>query len=620
MTVGMSDKIHLIATPNSKETNSKLYGTFDSHHLIEKQTEQQPWCLCSRRDVWALSIISLFIIISITTTLAIGIPSIQQKRLFQLNKTKQSASTNAEIKNSTYHKAAIASDDPRCSAIGNKIMKQNGSAVDAAISTLLCLEVVNPHHSGIGGGFFMTLYDSISKESVVMDAREFAPKNIPPNVSLPLSGGLAVAVPTTLDGFWKIHQRFGRLKWAKLFEPTIELCTNGYEISAMLEEAIRKDKNNILKESSMHELFVNNITGNFLKKNDILKRPVHARTLRIIANEGIASFYNGSLGKSLVSEIQEKGGVLTMEDLASTKSNFKIPLKASLAIPGLSLLTVPPPSSGTILIFMLNLLGQFNTSQDDVITLYQRLVETFKFGFAQRTLLGDETFVDTKQAVANQTSLDFAKITSQRIVDNATFSPDYYLPTTAEKMPSQDHGTSHVSVVDPNGMAVAITCTINNRFGAKFRSRSLDIVLNDEMNDFSEADSIRNSIMPGKKPLSSMVPSIILDQNNDIVLVIGGSGGTGILTSVLTVAWNYLYRMKSLLESVLTPRLHHELIPNILQAEKTFPQLVLSSLKSFGHNFTYTEKNKHVNAIAKSVNSIWIVVSEPRIESGVAGF
>ena len=485
--------------------------------------------------------------------------------------------------------AAVAADEARCSKIGADVLAENGTAVDAAVATALCLGVVHPHSSGIGGGCFILIFNNATGAAEVIDARETAPATARTDMyvgapSAALMGGAAVAVPGELAGLYLAWQRHGKLPWSRLVTPAA-LLADGFAVGQQLAVAIAANRADIAKNAALAAYLMPR--GVPLLEGEMAANRALAATLRAVAAAGPrAAFYTGARAASLAADIRAAGGNLSVADLDGYVPVIRAPLRADTEL-GVTLLGAPPPSSGGLgLIFLANFIGGYALPWTAAGELrWHRLVEGFKHSFAARMALGDpmDPFVrNNSAAIASLLSPAFADSLRGVTRDNATQPAVNYggalnpLRNGSGVLPD-DHGTTHLSVVDAQRNAVALTSTINTGFGAKMLSPSTGILLNNEMDDFSTpgqpnayglAPSQANFIRPGKRPLSSMSPTVVL-QDGKLRAVLGASGGPRIITATAQALLRVLALGQDAGAAVAAPRLHHQLLPEVAWAETT---------------------------------------------------
>lgn len=580
-------------------------NTFDEkeNEFIEEKTSYPtllPYkrCLCTKRDTILVLLVTICACILIIVSLALGLPKIHEKRQQYFDVSFEESPSPLL----SYSKAVVVSDGVNCSDIGKVILLKNGSAVDAALAALFCGGVVNPHSMGLGGGFLMTVYLKENLSSSVIDARETAPLNssktmFDGNQTLAREGGLSIAVPGELRGYAEAHKRFGSLPWEELIKPSIQLCTHGFKVSAHLAKHLQEYKDKILSDESLRVEFFNNATNDVYKEGEILKRPNLGITLSEIASKGAEVLYTGDLHEAFLKDIESCGGIITKEDLLGYKPLTKPAVAVEIETPELfTLHTVPPPGSGLILVLILNILRNYNITAkdfkeiDDAVLMYHRISEAFKFAFAHRSQMGDSAFVNITQLMSNLQSKEYANSLWHEISDKMTHPVKFYKPMMETV---NDHGTAQVSVLAENGDAVSVTSSINSHFGSLCLSSSTGIILNNGMDDFASPNitnyfgvppSPANYISPGKRPLSSMSPTILVNSKGDVHMVAGGAGGTRIITASALAMIRNLWLGEDIKVATDAPRFHHQLFPNAIQYENKFPQVYLDKLKEYGHS------------------------------------
>ncbi|KAF8161066.1 gamma-glutamyltranspeptidase [Crassisporium funariophilum] len=526
---------------------------------------------------------------------------------------------------------AVASENQRCSNIGVDVLKEGGNAVDAAIAATFCTGVVNMFSSGIGGGGFMTVRippanESTESEVYTIDFRETAPalSNTTMYASDPMLsrfGGLSVGVPGEVRGLDEAHRRWGTLSWQRLMAPSIALAA-GWEVDRELAKRIPWFPDLMLNNPDWSSIFAPN--GKFLQEGEIIRRTNLSRTLSTISREGADAFYKGPIADSIVRKARLTGGILSHADL----ENYSVKVDRALegTYRGRKIYTTRAPTSGPVLLHMLNLVENYDFTERTSLNVH-RLVETLKFGFAARTKICDPKFINSTDRIDEIPTKAFAQEVFKNITDDRTHPPEYYKPEYDVKI---DHGTSHTSVVDKNGMAVALTSTVNFVFGSEVLDPETGILLNDEMDDFSTPGypngfglwpSPYNYPEPGKRPLSSTAPTIIEHPDGSFHIAIGGSGGSRIFGAVFQVLLNLEWGL-DISQAIEFGRLHDQLYPLVLDADDVYPKDIIRDLRALGHNVTVEDTNR-VAAVIQAVvqdNSIISAASDSRKNGIAAGY
>lgn len=502
-----------------------------------------------------------------------------------------------------YKHYAVSTDAVPCAKIGKKLLAKGGHAVDAAIGTLICMGVALPNSLGLGGGCLMTIYDNVTKAATVIDGRETAPDYAHENMfaanHLAASRGpLSVGVPGELAAYWEAHQRYGRLNWSDLFEDSINLAENGFPTVEHLSFALRDMTHAKYISPPLAKILTNNATGEYYKEGETMYQHELAQTLRRIRDNGVAEFYNGTTGKLFIDDLKKQGGKMTMDNLNRYRAEVGHATEFKID-DDLLVLTQPVPGSGIVLGIILRImkeLGYYKNlkpkSDSEASSLYyHHLTEAFKFAYAQRAALEDDPD-DPKRMealLAKITSDKFIQSAAQKITDDKTHSSDYY---GGLEYFQEDHGTAHTSIVDPEGNSVAITTSVNLYFGSGLVSPSTGIIYNDVMDDFTSPNitnkfgllpSKYNRIRPGRRPFSSMAPSIFIDGKGRPKLVIGASGGSKITTAIATVALRNLFFNEDIKTAIDGPRIHHQFLPDKVWFEANFSPEILGTLVNRGH-------------------------------------
>ncbi|ORZ25601.1 gamma-glutamyltransferase [Absidia repens] len=450
---------------------------------------------------------------------------------------------------------AVAVETQECSDVGVEILRQGGNAVDSAIASALCIGVMSNFatvltlYFYLRGGFM--LIRSPNGEYEFIDYRETAPQGSDKDMYrddplLAQRGGLAIGVPGEIRGFELAHKRHGVLPWAKLFSPAIKIAREGFTANDYLYEKLMRAESWLLEDDEFSKIYAP--TGTLAKPGDIIKRPTLANTLEIIAQEGPDAFYTGHIAESIIETVQAAGGIMTLDDLRGYEPIIRPTI--STYYHGKKITTCTAPTSGPILLSILNILEQYPLHALGRIGVnVHRLVESMKFGFAFRTEFGDPEFTHLEDRYQEITTKQWADKARANISDTETHSPLYYQP----KYDHIDaHGTMHLTVVDENDGVVTLTSTVNLLFGSRVMDPVTGIILNDEMDDFSIPGipndfglypAVYNYVEPGKRPLSSITPTIV-ESDGNFDLALGGSGGSQIITATLNVS--EIYRLMCL--------------------------------------------------------------------------
>ncbi|XP_022163024.1 gamma-glutamyltranspeptidase 1-like [Myzus persicae] len=532
-----------------------------------------------------------------------------------------------------YSKVGVVSNGGPCAQIGVDVISKGGNAVDAAIATMICDGALCPQYRGLGGGFLMSIYNATTKKVMSIDARETAPSGATESMFVKepkksVYGGLAVAVPGELKGYSTIYNLYGgQVPWPSLFEPTIKLCEEGMLISKRLESCLKSEEDLIKNDPILRKAFFNEDTGHVKIAGEMYTLPKLAETMKVIAAEGVDAIYNGSLTTQFLEDLKKVNGIITKEDLA----NYKVEVEESLSVNlknGHSIHAGPPPSSGIILAYILRVLDGMLPAPSPGLEAH-RLVEAFKFGYGERTHLGDHKFVNVSQIFDKVKSDGYINKIRSQIFDNFTsLDPKYYGGDF--DMP-ENHGTANMVVIDSTGNAVISTSTINTLFGCGFTSPSTGILLNNEMDDFSTPGVVNyygipsspaNYIEPGKRPMSSMCPTIITDKNKDFVLAVGAAGGSKITLAIAYVSALKLWCNKTLKEVIDKPRIFHQLVPMQVQYEYGTTRDVIQTLKDIGHPVIRltTTASSAATAIAKSASGMIEAMPDYRRPGNSSGY
>jgi gamma-glutamyltranspeptidase/glutathione hydrolase len=529
----------------------------------------------------------------------------------------------------------VVSSSAHAAQAGAEVLAAGGNAVDAAVATAFAVAVTQPFSAGLGGGAFLLIRQP-DGEVVALDARETAPaaatremylqEGVPERASL--FGPLAVAVPSFTAGMQLALERYGTMSMAQVIAPAIRLAEEGFPLAPFQAGRIEFMKQYITPERfpETHRIQLAPAADGRAEPGDILVQKDLAATLRAIAEHGAGVIHGGPIGKKIAAHVQSLGGILTLEDLKGYEPLLRQPVRGTYR--GFTVHSFPPPSSGgAVLLETLNILEGFELEplgprSSQSIHL---ISEAMKLAFADRaTYMGDADFVDVP--VERLVSKEYA--TAQR----ARIDPDKASVVAAPGAVPDDAGTAHLSTTDAMGGAVALTMTINTSYGSGITVPSTGIVLNNEMDDFSIAPDTpnayglidkrgANSIAPGKRPLSSMTPTIV-EKDGRTFMVTGSPGGPRIISTVLLTLLYVLDYQMDVQAAVTAPRYHHQWVPDKLRVEPETARDVVEALRRRGHTVDVSERHwSAAEAIVVDPQNGWhLGGSDPRTQGAAVGY
>ena len=545
------------------------------------------------------------ILTNLSLALMLVISPIAQSKLLPKPATNASqlAANRYDSSNAIFHpvygkNGMVASEQGLATQVGLDILKQGGNAIDAAVAVGFALAVVLPNAGNIGGGGFMVLHDDKTGKDVAIDFREIAPAKASRDMYLDNQGNVidgkslfthdASGVPGTVAGMEYALKQWGTMPLSKVLEPAIKLADKGFIVSDVLAQTLKEEKSTLGKWSSSKAIFFKN--GEPLKSGDLLVQKDLAKSLRLIAKQGAKAFYQGEIATKIAKEMQLHGGTMTLEDLKAYKVVERQPIIGDYR--GYKVVTMPPPSSGGVhLIEILNMLEHYPIKEDGVNSAknIHHMAESMKLAYADRSeYLGDPDFV--KIPVTGLTSKAYANERVKTIDDNKARLSSTIKP--GKPQPYESDQTTHFSVMDKAGNAVAVTYTLNLNFGSGIVVEGTGILLNNEMDDFSVKPGVpnafglvggtANAIEAKKRPLSSMTPTIVM-KNNKPWLVTGSPGGARIITTVLQSVVNTIDHEMNPAEAIITPRVHHQWLPDELRVEEGISPDTIKLLQDKGH-------------------------------------
>ena len=551
------------------------------------------------------------------------------------NATTQAAAQRYDSRNDIFQPVyakhgIVATEQALASQVGLDILKQGGNAVDAAVAVGFALAVVLPNAGNLGGGGFMVLHDGETGQNVALDFREMAAARAHRDMYLDAQGKVidgkslfthdAVGVPGTVAGMVHALDKWGSMPLAKVIAPAIKLADQGFVVSEVLASTLAEEKDTLGKWPASRAIFFKQ--GEPLKAGDKLVQKDLANSLRQISKSGAAAFYQGDIGKKISKEMAKHGGSITLQDLKDYKVVERQPILGNYR--GYQVVTMPPPSSGGIhLVQILNMLEHYPIKDYGVnsANTIHVMAESMKLAYADRAeYLGDPDFV--KIPVTGLISKGYADSLVKGIQMNQARPAAQIKP--GQPQPYESDQTTHFSVMDKTGDAVAVTYTLNLNFGTGIVAEGTGILLNNEMDDFSVKPGVpnafglvggsANAIAPKKRPLSSMTPTIVL-KNDKPWLVTGSPGGARIITTVLQSIVNTIDHGMNPAEAIVTPRVHHQWLPDELRVEDGISPDTVALLQQKGHKVALKAPMGRVQIIQADESGFY-GYSDPRNPDG----
>lgn len=494
----------------------------------------------------------------------------------------------------------VVTGEPLAAQVGLDVLKKGGNAVDAAVAIGFAMAVTLPKAGNIGGGGFMVLHSAKTGENIALDFREIAPQKatrdmfVTSGVVDPISSRFthkAAGVPGTVSGLAMALEKYGTLSLKDVLTPAIQLAEKGFPVSHRFASDIQ-DAQQLKERETTRTIFFKSDTSPY-QPGDIFKQPDLAKTLKAIQKNGTNAFYKGTIADLIIREMKRGDGLISKADLAAYKPVIRKPVQGTYH--DHNIVSMPPPSSGGIhIVQILNILESFNlkqTGHNSAATIHH-MAEAMKYAYADRSkFLGDPDFAPIPQQAL--TSKTYAKILSQKInTKKATPSTDIGPGNPTDYESNQ---TTHYSVIDKHGNAVAVTYTINFSFGSGIVVDGAGFLLNNEMDDFSSKPGVpnaygliggeANAIEPHKRMLSSMSPTIVL-KNGKPILITGSPGGSRIITTTLQIILNVIDHGMNIQEAVNAVRVHHQWLPDELRVEEGLSPDTIHLLQNLGHTLS----------------------------------
>lgn len=538
-----------------------------------------------------------------------------------------------------YTGGAVAAAHHLGSEAGQQMLDAGGNAVDAVVASAFTMAVVGPYHSGLGGGGFAVVH--FNGEDVAFDFREVAPAKASRDMYLvdgkfvpekATDGALSIAVPGAVRGYLELHAKYGKLPRAKVLAPAIRAAKNGFLITPKYVDLATKRQACLAKDPEASKVFLTN--GAVPKVGSVLKQPDLAKTLSTLSAKGADAFYSGPIAKALVDTVQAQGGILSLDDLKTYKTTWRAPLEG--AYRGHRLVTMPPPSAGGLAMIetfgMLEARGVKGPASREVEATHI-FIEALRRAYVDRAkYTGDPAFVELP--MSKLTSVEYlqklaASIDVKHATKSATLMPD---ELKKPEVPGQKN-TTHISVVDKDGNAAALTTTINFYFGSCVVAKGTGVLLNDEMDDFASQPGTpnvfglvmgeANAIAPEKIPASSMTPTLVFQKSrpHDVMLAVGSPGGSTIPTTVMQVISNVIDGELDVSRAVNRGRIHHQWMPDEVWVDPDgLDPATRNALEAMGHKFKPIPGWGDAEAVMVDPNTgLKTAASDPRNEGAPNG-
>lgn len=523
----------------------------------------------------------------------------------------------------------VSAQEQIAAEVGRDILAQGGNAVDAGVAVAFALAVTLPRAGNIGGGGFMLVHDAKTGQTHAIDYREMAPAGASRDMFLDAEGnadselsrfsGAASGVPGTVAGMKLVLDQYGSMPWADVIAPSIRLAEEGITVTPDLADSLEAMKERLTKYPSAAKIFYKE-GGELYRPGDTLVQADLAKTLKTIAAEGPDGFYKGPVAEAIAKSVTEAGGNMTVEDMAAYKAIAREPVRGTYR--GYEVVSMPPPSSGGVhLIQILNTLegypiGALGQNSSETLHL---MAEAMKLAYADRSeYLGDPDFVDVP--VEALMSKEYAADMRDKI--SATFATPSEQIKPADLAPYESDQTTHYSIIDKDGNAISNTYTINFSYGSGLVAEGTGVLMNNEMDDFSAKPGVpnayglvggdANAVQAGKRPLSSMTPTIV-NKDGQVWLVTGSPGGARIITTVLQVVMNMIDHDMNVAEASAAPRIHHQWLPDQLRIEEGISVDTQRALQAKGHVLSLEEVMGSTQSVMRDPETGFLLgASDPR--------